>query len=220
MPYNKGDAYEDEICNICKHRKITPREFKRGGAGNGPDVIFYHRGNIYNLEAKNGLSADYGQRMLTWRNGTWSWSTADELIELYDGLNVRDEIDANFIPNKYTIEHNARTFTLQHKRLDQRAFENNIEIDINKLFTYYAAKNCFYMQVQGFGFYHLLEDVANIGTPQFDAELKLRFRAKTIHSYPDWNYNFYAVIKVSSKPTVSIFDIEALRGRIFPPIQP
>jgi|TARA_B100000315_G_C14527615_1_gene564591 hypothetical protein len=48
------------------------------------------------------------------------------------------------------------------------------------------------MLIGGCGFYHLGADVFYLGTPIFDGSLNIRFRAKTIHSDPIYNYGFLA----------------------------
>jgi len=209
-PYNnKGDAYEEKIYEICKQNKIIPEGFQRGGAGNAADIIFIHKNKEHRLEVKNGLGADFGQRTLKWKNGKWSWSRKDALSELYDGLGLINLIDEDFIPNLYTVEHNESIFNYNHKMEDMRAFEQSIPIDTEKLYTFYSLKDCYYIQVgDGFGFYHLQEDVAGLGTSQFKAKLKLRFRAKTVHSRKDWLYGFYGVLKIDEKPTTSNYDLE------------
>ena len=37
-PYNKGDAYEDKITNILIGKNILPKEYKRAGASDQPDI--------------------------------------------------------------------------------------------------------------------------------------------------------------------------------------
>jgi hypothetical protein len=110
--------------------------------------------------------------------------------------------------------------TVQQKKQDQKAFEDKVEIDINSLYNFYSGKDCYYIQIGGYGFYHLKRDILSLGTPQFDCRMKLRLRAKTIHSSPIYKYGFYAVLKVDKKekPKKSCYDLEQKDGREFPPI--
>lgn len=64
--YNKGDAYEDDIFNIMKEKKLLLHGAKRAGASNKGDVQFIHRGKIFNLEIKNVWTTDFGQKRLIW----------------------------------------------------------------------------------------------------------------------------------------------------------
>jgi hypothetical protein len=74
------------------------------------------------------------------------------------------------------------------------------------------------MQIGGYGFYHLSEDILGLKTPQFNSNIRLRLRAKTIRSEPIYNYRFCAVLKLVGKPKKSPYDIEEKDGRVFPPI--
>jgi hypothetical protein len=95
-----------------------------------------------------------------------------------------------------------------------------VKININSLYDFYGNKDCYYIQIGGYGFYHLKRDILCLGTPQFECQMKLRLRAKTIHSSPVYKYDFYAVLKVDKKqnPKKSCYDIEQKEGREFPPI--
>jgi hypothetical protein len=95
-----------------------------------------------------------------------------------------------------------------------------VKININSLYDFYGNKDCYYIQIGGYGFYHLKRDILCLGTPQFECQMKLRLRAKTIHSSPVYKYDLYAVLKVDKKqnPKKSCYDIEQKEGREFPPI--
>ena len=97
-PYNKGDAYEEKIFQICEKKKILAPNFNRAGASGKSDIKILHKGAVYNIEVKADENADYGQKYLTWNkiNG-WEWSIEDEITNLYDGLDLRKLINGNFI---------------------------------------------------------------------------------------------------------------------------
>ena len=109
---------------------------------------------------------------------------------------------------------------MQLKKQDQKAFEDKLEININSLYDFYGDKDCYYIQIGGYRFYHLKQDILSLSTPQFACKMKLRLRAKTIHSTPVYKYGFYAVLKVDKKekPQKSCYDLEQKDGRKFPPI--
>lgn len=217
--YNVGDSYEETIFQICLKRKILPKNFRRGRAGNSADIKFIHMGKAHNLEIKVDLKADFGQKMLKWEEGLWNWRVEDETTQTYTNEGVLTLLeDRKITPYLYTKTRD--TLTLEDKKLDQKAFEHSTEITIEKLFSLYRGKDCHYIQVGGYGFYFLDRDILGLGVPQFDGKLKLRFRAKTINSIPLWNYGFYAVLKIISPPTPSQYDIEEKNGRKFPPIKP
>ena len=219
MGYNKGDNYEQNIFDLLTSKGLIAIGSARGGAGSATDIKFLYNFQEYNLEAKLDLEADYGQKMLKWDNGIWSWCVDDAVTSFYTSVGVLDIVNAkNLIPNRYSIARDE--ITAQQKNQDQKAFEDKVDIDINSLYDFYAGKNCYYIQIGGYGFYHLKQDILSLGTPQFDCKMKLRLRAKTIHSSPVYKYGFYAVLKVDKKekPKKSCYDLEQKDGRKFPPI--
>jgi hypothetical protein len=219
MGYNKGDNYEQNIFDLLTSKGLIAIGSARGGAGNATDIKFLHDFQEYNLEVKLDLEADYGQKMLKWDNGIWSWCVDDAVTSFYTSVGVLDIVNAkNLIPNRYSIARDE--ITAQQKNQDQKAFEDKVEIEINSLYDFYGGKDCYYIQIGGYGFYHLKQDILSLGTPQFDCRMKLRLRAKTIHSSPVYKYGFYAVLKVDKKekPKKSCYDLEQKDGREFPPI--
>lgn len=219
MGYNKGDNYEQSIFDLLTSKGLIVIGSTRGGAGNLTDIKFIHNNQECNLEVKLDLEADYGQKMLRWDNGIWSWCVDDAVTSFYTSVGVLNIINAkNFIPNRYSIP--KEEITCQQKKQDQKAFEDKVEIDINSLYDFYSSKNCYYIQIGGYGFYHLKQDIFSLGTSQFVCKMKLRLRAKTIHSIPIYKYGFYAVLKVDKKekPKKSDYDLEQKDGREFPTI--
>lgn len=222
-PYNKGDAYESKIEKIMKKRKIMPPGFNRAGAGGSDDAVFIHNGKKYCLEVKKDLLADYGQRMITWNEDDgWHWSKDDEVTKLYDNnYGLMGYLRKKGItPNKHRIPNGE--ITLKQKKEDQANFEDTSrKVNGKALLDLYKIKNTYYMQVgDGYGFYSLANDPADLGAPQFWTSFILRLRAKTIHSKPISNYAFYAVLKVDEPPKPSRYNIESEFNQAFPPIAP
>ena len=219
MGYNKGDDYEQNIFDVLNSRRLIVLNSARGGAGNAADIRFIHNLQEQNLEVKLNLDADYGQKMLKWKDGIWSWRVDDAVTSLYTSRGILEIIkNKNIIPNRYSIP--KELITTQHKKQDQRTFADKVEIDTDIFYDYYAIKNCYYIQIGGYGFYHLKQDILSLGTPQLDCKMNLRLRAKTIHSKTVHSYEFYAVLKVDKRQKIkkSYYDIESGNGRIFPPI--
>ena len=220
-PFNQGDEYEHQIYQICCESHILPAGFKRAGASAfEPDIVFIHKGQQYSLEVKADKGADWGQKMCKWDENTgWQWNVVDNTTKLYDELGMLNKIDPNFVPRKFSL--NRDTITLKDKRFDQENFERpNIECPIEALFNYYAERDCYYLQFQNYGFYHLKKDIAKLGTQQFNGTITFRFRAKTIHSEPVYKYGFYGVLKLREKPDLSSFDINERENAEFPEIYP
>lgn len=215
MPnYNKGQLYEMKIQEILRQRNILPENL------HGNDAGFFHKGVEYFLEVKNKDAPDFGQKGLKWsQEKGWEWRENDTISELLDILGVIDLIDPEFIPRRHSIPQDQ--IKLEDKRYDQQQIKKSgVELeDIHYLYEYYARKNCYYIQVEGKGFYYLLNDIANLNVPQFSPRLTLRLRAKTHHSEPVYAYSFFAVINSNTrKIPESIYDIEKLVGG-FPPLQ-
>jgi len=218
--YNEGDQYEQIIFDILKNRGFLSPNATRAGAGSGTDIKFLYKSNEYNLEVKLDLKADFGQKMLRWKDGIWFWNVKDKITDFYTSIGVLKSINAqNIIPYRYSLSKND--ITVEYKTIDRRAFENSISISVSALHSYYNEKNCFYIQVGGYGFYHLGKDILELGTPLFDCGMKLRLRGKTITSEPVYNYGFYAVLKIDSRsrPKKSQYDIEEKEHRTFPPLE-
>jgi hypothetical protein len=235
MGYNKGDSYEEKIFDILNAKNLIVVGSSRGGAGNKADIEFLHNGlPNNNLEVKLNLKADFGQKMLEWENGIWSWSNNDSITDIYTSAGVLDVIKAkNFIPNRYSVpKHNI---TLAQKKQDFKAFKDYLQTSVDTLYDFYANKQCYYIQIGGYGFYHLKNDILGLGTPQFTCTIKLRLRCKTkslhikifdkhtkVHIKKPiiYNYFFWAVLQVDTTVKIqkSCFDIEEKDGRKFPPI--
>lgn len=104
MGYNKGDTYEQEIFERLAAKNLIVIDSTRGGSGNLADIKFLHNFQEINLEVKLDLEADYGQKMLRWNNGIWSWCVDDSITSYYTSVGVLNHINnKNFIPNRYSI---------------------------------------------------------------------------------------------------------------------
>nr|AIF08024.1 hypothetical protein [uncultured marine thaumarchaeote KM3_26_B10] len=177
------------------------------GSGNQEDVIFRHEGKDFSLEIKNNSSdPDWGQCKLTptLKNGKWVWDYSDKakktkskLLEYYNQYEFKDGSkglveylkNKNIIPNKHRIPNKELTFAMRKE--DQKKFEDTKHKISTLSFAKFHEKKSDYVQVgrkgktlnQKYGFYHINNDSANLGTEQFDAEFTLRFRAKTINTH-------------------------------------
>lgn len=215
MPKNLGQQYEDYIKEILQKKNLLPLIPSYIDAG------FIHKGATFYVEVKNNKAPDFGQKGLTWSQAKgWEWRERDVVSEMYDRMGVINQIDKTFVPKRYSVP--QENLTAADRTFDQTKFEKSgiVLKDLNYLYEFYARKQCFYIQVEGKGFYFLQQDVAGLGVPQFKPELRLRLRAKTHHSFPIHNYSFFAVI-TAKRNTIypSTFDLEDGEGkRKFPPI--
>jgi len=228
---NKGHRYEDEIFELLEKIGLLYPGTTSDGMAGGVDAVFCHLGKPYNLEVKNGLQADYGQKKFKWsKENGWDWSEHDDVTKFYtDHGALKFVSNRNITPRRYTIAKDK--ITVEDGKADQKAFEyRDFIVEAKALWNYYAEKGIHYIQVgDGYGFYHLDKDIANIGTAHFDCEFILRFRGKyhdrldrqhgTLDPTP-WNYSFFAVLKVKGKPKRSKYNLEASDDQEFPPIKP
>lgn len=217
MPRNKGQKYEDYINELLETKGVLPLHLKGNMGAN--DAAFTHKGVDYYVEVKNKSAPDYGQKRLIWDYvKKWQWSETDIISTTFDIWKVTDNIDKNFIPKRYSVVPKEK-ITLSDRASDRRAFEKKgIYIPNTTLHDFYARRNCYYIQIEGKGFYHLQKDVANLGVPQYKPDLYVRLRAKTHSSHPVYNYSFFAVIQADKgSAAVTKYDLEELGGRDFPP---
>lgn len=211
---NRGHQYEDIIRDLLRRRKLLPDTLC------GNDAGFTHNGAPYYVEVKNRTAPDFGQKGLLWNSASgWRWRRDDIITDLYNHLGVIGLISSNFIPRRYSVPEGS--LTPQDRSHDQKQFERSgIALkNVNYLYEYYARKQCFYIQVEGLGFYYLKQDVAGLNVPRFEPELTLRLRAKTHHSFPIHKYSFFAVIQAKTNVLLpSVYDLEGKVGE-FPPIR-
>ena len=77
-----------------------------------------------------------------------------------------------------------------------------------------------YVQIGGGkGFFHLVNDKANLGTEKFHGNFILRFRAKRHTTKNFHSYSFFATLACKRVTSVSKYNIEETLGQKFPPIR-
>lgn len=220
---NKGIVYEKKIFEILRERKLAASE-SSAGAGPGPDIVFMHKGKKYRLEAKlNITDPDYGQKRLipkkegsVWR---WTWAKDEDITRYYTKSKVLGYLNSKkIVPNKYRKP--DEEITIEEKGEDMRNFEDrSFEISTDAFTIFYLGKSDYLQVGKGFGFYHLSDDVANLGTEKFEGKFILRFRVKTHSSKPIFNYSFFAVLKCRGTDKKSKYNLENYPGQEFPKIQ-
>lgn len=185
-----------EQCPNCK----IPLELT-AGSGTQEDLIFQHNGKNLSLEIKNNPSdPDWGQCELIptqSEDETWVWDYSNKakrekakLIEYYNQYKFIDGSvgaleylkNKKLIPNKRRIPDEKITFLLRKE--DQKNFEDRKHKISAEAFARFHRQKSDYVQIGGkYGFFHINNDSANLGTEKFDAEFTLRFRAKTIQRH-------------------------------------
>ena len=205
---NKGHRYEEKFSSVQEKCPSCNVDLQlTAGSGDQEDIIFRHEGKDFSLEVKNNpKDPDWGQCVLKPipKNGKWVWDYSDKakktkskLLEYYNQYKFNDGSkglleylkNKNIIPNKYRIPDKELTFAMRKE--DQKKFEDT-DHEISSLsFAKFHEQKSDYVQIgrkgktlnQKYGFYHINNDPANLGTEQFDAVFELRFRAKTINTH-------------------------------------
>jgi len=206
---NKGQLYEKSIREILENRNLLPKQLNNNDAG-----AIYQRVTYY-IEVKNKTAPDFGQKGLEWSfGGGWKWREEDDVSTLFDNLGVIGMIDKTFEPRRYTKP--KEELSILDRKLDRQEFEQrdiplaNSEVI---LYEFYARKQCYYIQIEGKGFFYMKQDIANLKVPRFKPELTLRLRAKTHHSYPVHSYSFFAVLQANTRGMLmSNYDLEEKVG--------
>ncbi len=224
---NKGLAYERIIKSILTGRDLLPVSLLPKLIQTQNDAGFVHNGKEYFLELKNDKAPDYGARQIDFdlKTHTWKWNSTDSMTKLFDKIGLLTKVK-NFTPRKFIVE--DKHLTEVDKRFDRTSFADKIpetNLDLVNMGTngakilheYYAKKDCYYIQVEGKGFYYMLSDPADLRVPQFIPQVVFRLRAKTHGSARISNYSFRVVI-TAGRGTISNskFDIED--SARFPPI--
>lgn len=235
---NTGTEYEIDSFGKCESKGLIFPGTSRGGASNKPDIIVCHHGQPLNIEVKKlKTSPDMCQRYLKFdETDGWGWQNPDGLTDYYDSKGFLKQLAAdlspNYIPRRLTK--NPNEITQEDRDYDLANFKKNIEGEIKEiyyplkleaLFLAYKLKNVYYVQCEDFGFYHLDSDKYNLGTQQYDGNIRLRMRFKNIHSSPPKAAMHQAVIKkelvkCGGHPTKSNYDIDEKENRTFPEFRP
>lgn len=216
---NKGLTYERVVKSILIGRDLLPVSLLPRLVQTQNDAGFVHQGKDYFLELKNKTAPDYGARQIDFDKNsyTWKWNATDSMTRLFDNIGLLKKVK-DFTPRKFIVE--DKQLTEADKRFDRSKFAGKVsesDLDLINMGTsgakilheYYAKKDCYYIQIEGKGFYYMKSDPANLGVPQFVPSVIFRLRAKTHGSARISNYSFRVVITVVRSTFLnSPFDID------------
>ena len=186
-----GANYEKQIHDVLKKCFINGRAFNTqsenhlGGSSSKNDIVCnFNSLNDIGIEAKKCNTPDWMQCSLRYNKLNNQWSASNmgknpvETQSIFNSLlpNVKffDGQIPVFIENKIT-------HTDWKKIKDESDTWNDYYTSIpnDTIRRLYHAKGCQYIQISdGFGLYHLGEDVCNFGVPIFEPEQQFRFRTK------------------------------------------
>ena len=224
---NKGHVYEKKIVAILKEKNLIPSGLQGAGSGPGSDILFKHKGKNYTIEIKNNVvGPDYGQKRLIPRKvgSDWKWDWAPSVQNLkitnyYTKIGVLEYLNKKkLIPNKYRKPDSE--LKLKDVKDDQQNFEDRSFSISDEAFTIFYEDKSDYVQIGGGkGFFHLVNDKANLGTEKFHGKFILRFRAKRHTTKKIPSYSFFATLACKRVTSVSKYNIEETLGQKFPPIR-
>lgn len=224
MAGEQGFLYEQKCNRILNRLGVLSGKIKDYGGNKRdvPDGAFNYNGKTYKVEYKLGMKADLGQATLTYDSGKKKWFITGQ--QTPEGLEIQDMLRAagaeNLInsdagwkllgpPQKFLTGENR--VTKEQAQQDYTNFKDKFLV-VPPSYTndYYAAKGNYYIQIGGFGFYHMQSDPARIGAPQFLPNLRVRFRIKgdALSSETYYKYRFTVALQAASRPIRSPFDIE------------
>lgn len=173
-----GKKYENEVYTIIKNSPFVIGQ--GGGSSHAPDINCVDDKSI---EIKKASAPDWGQTVLKWKND--SWFSKSELFNKY--LNKLNMKHPPFLQNNMIYE--------EWLKIKSEYKDEYIDIDDNAINEYYRKKGTYYIQISdGYGLYHLGDDVFNLGVPKFEIKQRMRVRVK-VHSRS--NNNGYAKLSVT-----------------------
>tara|TARA_B100000287_G_scaffold14312_1_gene14461 strand:+ start:855 stop:1580 length:726 start_codon:yes stop_codon:yes gene_type:complete len=173
-----GKKYENEVYTIIKNSPFVIGQ--GGGSSHAPDINCVDDKSI---EVKKASAPDWGQTVLKWKND--SWFSKSELFNKY--LNKLNMKHPPFLQNNMIYE--------EWLKIKSEYKDEYIDIDDNAINEYYRKKGTYYIQLSdGYGLYHLGDDVFNLGVPKFEIKQRMRVRVK-VHSRS--NNNGYAQLSVT-----------------------
>jgi hypothetical protein len=203
---NKGFLYEQVINKNLKAAGVQKKSFAGAGAdSNAPDAEITFKGKDYKVEVKLDLNVDFGQGSLDYDLDNKKWilggaktASADQMREFLTKIGVPDLVNkewgAKGAPRRYTIP--TKQFKKEDVEYDYKNFKDFfVDIPRTAVANYYNSKKTYYIQIGGYGLYHMGKDVAKLGTEEFKLSLRLRVRLKRGGSMPIYNYRFTTAIQ-------------------------
>ena len=203
---NKGFLYENTINKNLKAAGVQRKSFSGAGAdSNAPDAEITFKSKDYKVEVKLDLNVDFGQGSLVYDLDEKEWKlagaktdSAEQMREFLTQIGVTSMVNKEWgpkgPPRRYTIP------TSQYKKedvdFDYKNFKDFfVDIPRSSVANYYNSKKTYYIQIGGYGLYHMGKDVAKLGTEEFKLNLRLRVRLKRGGSSPIYNYRFTTAIQ-------------------------
>lgn len=224
---NKGFLYEEKINSDLKKYKLQSLSFSPAKSNpNAPDAEITYNKKDYKIEVKLDLDVDFGQGSLDydlqknkWILGGAKTASAEQMREFLTSIKVPQIVQKEWgkhgAPRRFTVP--LKFFKKSDVDYDYKKFTNKfINIPKTAVANYYDSKQTYYIQIGGYGLYYMTKDIANLGVPELDLQLKLRIRLKRGGSNPIYNYRFTTAIIAEknslSKSKYNLDDVDFLKA--------
>ena len=189
-----GNNYEKEIYNITKKCYInnkpfnTQKEEELAGSSSKNDIeCNFIKEKDIGIEAKKYKTPDWMQCSIKYNNETQMWEASKngkipiECREIFNNLinniNLYDGEIPPFMEREITHQE-----WIKIKEETNKWNDKYIDIPSDIISKLYQAKGCNYIQISdGYGLFHLGNDICNFDVPLFDIEQQIRIRTK-IHT--------------------------------------
>lgn len=185
-----GKKYETKVHDICKNSYVNNKQFNTqkeeelGGSSSNNDIKcnFIQEKDI-DIEIKKYNTPDWMQCSIIYNNETQKWTPKknsklpiecrEMFYSLLNNITIYDEIPL-FMQKPITHEEWVKV-----KKETTKWDDKYIDIPSNSISKLYQYKGCNYIQISnGYGLYHLGEDICDFGVPIFDIEQQIRIRTK------------------------------------------
>lgn len=208
----EGRKYERTIHSVIKHCEInnkpfnTQSEHELAGASSKNDIeCNFITENDIGIEVKKYNTPDWMQCSIKYSKKNKCWEAtkrgknSDECRNLFDKLINEIKLYDGEIPPfmERSITHEE---WVELKKATKRWNDKYIDIPSDYISKLYQAKGCNYIQISdGYGLYHLGNDICGFDVPLFEIEQRLRIRTK-IHTRKNKNGFCNLSITVACQP--------------------
>lgn len=189
-----GNNYEKKNYNVIKKCYINNKQFNTqkeedlAGSSNKNDISCnFIRKNDIGIEIKKYNTPDWMQCSIIYNNKTKNWEPSKKgkisikcreiFNTLLNNINLYNGEIPPFMESSITHEE-----WIKIKKETNKWNDKYIDIPTDSISNLYQAKGCNYIQISdGYGLYHLGNDICNFDVPLFNTEQQIRIRTK-IHT--------------------------------------
>lgn len=193
----EGSKYEITIHNVTKYCSInnkpfnTQKESELAGSSSKNDIeCNFNTEKDIGIEVKKFNTPDWMQCKIVYNKITQCWEATEKgkipiecrklFDELINEINKKNLYDGEIPP--FMERQITHTEWVELKEKTKQWDDKYIDIPSDYISKLYKAKGCNYIQISnGYGLYHLGNDICNFNVPLFHIKQRLRIRTK-IHT--------------------------------------